>query len=495
MAPDHTLLLEEGEAYLTLDAVTSSSDVNEIIAVRSPSYFQGDLRKLKLVDQVTLWERAASLYVKKEVNNNLPEPLQRTARERCKFFETAKNVLILSMKGKTFCEAEKMSGGDHDGDKAWVCWNPSLVQHVNENEPEDTSTYVAEKSPKENIPFYEMDDENDGGTTVRCSSTTKEKMLNYLFHFRHHHAHMGTIDLALSKMVDKFGFGHKVSRLLGKAAFIQVRRRRNNQRDMTPVGAGQRNEHHPWFAGKSQTFICFPIVFGTIFFKFCIAFKVDVPYNLASLKGCEILRYLYKDWPHWLGSKKNKDQYRSTKILGQLFDYMTEKENNIRDERDKDRKPDITILNFVQKCATKRGMDDEDVDALRHEMNILLDSYKTRRSEICGGFQRIDREEYIKWRDTYVEKERKRAIMTTNDHTDVGLTEYKELIASILYEQASDIIAGNREFIDMQFAWQTSFDYLCRITSNAYHEGCHGPGFLPVPISHDMEKNLFSFPF
>jgi hypothetical protein len=51
MDPDHTLLLEEGEAFLTLDQAFSAK---EVVAMQLLSYFKGDLRKLNLVNTMTL---------------------------------------------------------------------------------------------------------------------------------------------------------------------------------------------------------------------------------------------------------------------------------------------------------------------------------------------------------------------------------------------------------------------------------------------------------
>ena len=105
-----------------------------------------------------------------------------------------------------------MCGGDYDGDTAWVCWNPSLVQHVKRNEPEDTSTYVSKESLHEKINFY-----NNNAVHPHVV------MLNYIFNFRYHHIQMGKIDSALSAMIDRLGFDNEYTRQLGEAAFKQVR--------------------------------------------------------------------------------------------------------------------------------------------------------------------------------------------------------------------------------------------------------------------------------
>ena len=37
-----------------------------------------------------------------------------------------KDVVVFPTKGK-FCLADKLSGGDYDGDRAWICWNDAIV--------------------------------------------------------------------------------------------------------------------------------------------------------------------------------------------------------------------------------------------------------------------------------------------------------------------------------------------------------------------------------
>jgi hypothetical protein len=96
MFPDHTGLLESGEAYVALgDACLEVGRLGEIIAIRSPSYFSSDIRKLKVVS-------------KKE--------LTRRCEARGKFFADINVGLVLSTQG-SISEAELMSGGDFDGDK------------------------------------------------------------------------------------------------------------------------------------------------------------------------------------------------------------------------------------------------------------------------------------------------------------------------------------------------------------------------------------------
>jgi hypothetical protein len=200
MDPDHTLLLEEGEAFLALDQAFGAS---EVVAMRSPSYFKGDLRKLKLVNTITLLRRADSF----QEPDEWPEVLRRTPQQRIDFFSNVKNTIILSVRG-TRSEADRMSGGDYDGDMAWVCWNEDLVSNVQPSKAHDTSSYtIVEKEPAEQKVFW--------------STTTKER-LDFFYNFRSHQNHLGDLSEKLDKCIDAFGFDHPFTEDLGRAAFLQV---------------------------------------------------------------------------------------------------------------------------------------------------------------------------------------------------------------------------------------------------------------------------------
>ena len=98
MLPDHTGLLREGEAYAALGDESAQYEigcVESIVAMRLPSYFKSDLRKLKYVS-------------KSDLNQRCPQ--------RGRFFSGIVAAIVLSTKGVR-SEAEMMSGGDFDGDK------------------------------------------------------------------------------------------------------------------------------------------------------------------------------------------------------------------------------------------------------------------------------------------------------------------------------------------------------------------------------------------
>ena len=98
MFPDHTGLLESNEVYVAVGddaAHCEITQIGHIIAIRSPSYFPGDVRKLKVVSRSDIMMRSAT--------NGL-------------FFGCIRAGIVMSTKGSR-SEAEMMSGGDFDGDK------------------------------------------------------------------------------------------------------------------------------------------------------------------------------------------------------------------------------------------------------------------------------------------------------------------------------------------------------------------------------------------
>lgn len=81
MLPDHTGLLREGEAFVALGDESAQYEVERlgnIVAMRLPSYFKGDLRKLKCVS-------------KSDLNQRCPE--------KGRFFSGIVVAIVLSTKG------------------------------------------------------------------------------------------------------------------------------------------------------------------------------------------------------------------------------------------------------------------------------------------------------------------------------------------------------------------------------------------------------------
>jgi RNA dependent RNA polymerase len=113
MAADFTGTLEPDEVYLCFssnfkDELSGYSEVLldgiDVLVARSPAHYASDIQRVRAV-----WKREL-------------KPL--------------KDVIIFSSRGD-YPPAKKLSGGDYDGDIAWVCWEQTLVEPFrNAGQPE-----------------------------------------------------------------------------------------------------------------------------------------------------------------------------------------------------------------------------------------------------------------------------------------------------------------------------------------------------------------------
>ncbi|KAM5351031.1 hypothetical protein ACJ41O_003754 [Fusarium nematophilum] len=101
MVVDFTGTLEEGEVQLAFSSKFQADgesdtllDGIDILVARAPAHFVSDIQKVKAVFRPNL--------------------------------KRLKDVIVFSSKGRSPL-ADLLSGGDYDGDKAWVCWDPQIV--------------------------------------------------------------------------------------------------------------------------------------------------------------------------------------------------------------------------------------------------------------------------------------------------------------------------------------------------------------------------------
>jgi hypothetical protein len=112
MAVDFSSTLEEGEVHLSFSTkfqVEGFSDTlleqMDVLVARAPAHLPSDIQRVKVVSRPEL--------------------------------RKLKDVIIFSTKGSAPL-ADKLSGGDYDGDMAWVCWDKSIVQNFgNAKDPDD----------------------------------------------------------------------------------------------------------------------------------------------------------------------------------------------------------------------------------------------------------------------------------------------------------------------------------------------------------------------
>ena len=120
MVPDWTGTLEEGEVFINFSNFNDKSTgvqnarpiLNgvDVLVARSPAHYASDVQKVRAVFKVELLHLV--------------------------------DVIVFSTKGR--CLAAKLSGGDYDGDIAWTCWEPTIVDNFQNAETVEPPDLVKE---------------------------------------------------------------------------------------------------------------------------------------------------------------------------------------------------------------------------------------------------------------------------------------------------------------------------------------------------------------
>ena len=203
MLPDHVQLLKEGEAFVVLpsDSRGSLDKATEVLAFRNPSYFDGDLRKLALVSYDDLLLRA-------DVEDRKAGNGEGKWVAKCKgFFKNLTAAIVLSTLGSE-SEADRMSGGDFDGDKAWICFDPDLVEQVVPAEPATRP----DPPPKVQAEQLLVDD------------ATLIHRIKFARHFKYHQRQLEILSTKLDIAMDMFDDFSKSPEVddIARQAFLQV---------------------------------------------------------------------------------------------------------------------------------------------------------------------------------------------------------------------------------------------------------------------------------
>ncbi|KAH8648331.1 RNA dependent RNA polymerase-domain-containing protein [Tricladium varicosporioides] len=118
MVPDFWGVLGADEVFINFSDFSDDSgysnvdlDKKDVLVARSPAHFNSDIQKVKVV-------------FKEELRH-------------------LKDVIVFPVKGNPSL-AQKLSGGDYDGDRAWICWEPSIVQNFKSAEPPKQPDLVGE---------------------------------------------------------------------------------------------------------------------------------------------------------------------------------------------------------------------------------------------------------------------------------------------------------------------------------------------------------------
>lgn len=131
MAADFSSTLEQGEVHLSFSTkfqVEGFSDTlleqMDILVARAPAHLPSDIQRVRVVSRPEL--------------------------------RRLKDVIIFSTKGSVPL-ADKLSGGDYDGDIAWVCWDQSIVQNFeNASVPEQMDFIKGGYLRKNNTKFTDI---------------------------------------------------------------------------------------------------------------------------------------------------------------------------------------------------------------------------------------------------------------------------------------------------------------------------------------------------
>eukprot|EP00588_Corethron_pennatum_P026750 CAMPEP_0194318286 /NCGR_PEP_ID=MMETSP0171-20130528/14907_1 /TAXON_ID=218684 /ORGANISM="Corethron pennatum, Strain L29A3" /LENGTH=1087 /DNA_ID=CAMNT_0039075149 /DNA_START=655 /DNA_END=3915 /DNA_ORIENTATION=+ len=184
MLPDHNRILNEDEVFIT----KKIKDIEFLVAMRFPIYFGSDLIKRKPISLETLERRC----------NN---------QAKFNFYRKLKNCILLSTKGSR-SSADMMSGGDFDGDTAWVCFDENLVNHISPSSP-------TEKIPSLEKHSRQMEKAKDG--KAGCL-----QMIKYVRNFKRHKNQLSTLSVTLDKVNDEFGVDSDEAKIVARKAFLQV---------------------------------------------------------------------------------------------------------------------------------------------------------------------------------------------------------------------------------------------------------------------------------
>ncbi|KAH6635795.1 RNA dependent RNA polymerase-domain-containing protein [Chaetomium tenue] len=157
MVIDFWGVLEENEVHVGFSSKfrDESDDISytlladcDVLVARSPAHFVSDVQKVRAVFKPEL--------------------------------HALKDVIVFSAKGNIPL-ADKLSGGDYDGDMAWVCWDPDIVENfVNADMPDepDLSAYLG----KDKTTFEELV-LRTGQTGNRARYEAVYDMINKSFQF------------------------------------------------------------------------------------------------------------------------------------------------------------------------------------------------------------------------------------------------------------------------------------------------------------------------
>ena len=206
--PDHTLLLNEGEAF-----IKSCEDINvkNVVVMPDQVYFPCDLLKLRLVTYSELVKRSFQFKNKsKEYGMHSCSTLcdvKRTSSLLHYFFKELKEgYIVMSMKGEKNASF-MMKNERRSHKKIWVCWGKCLVNEINEHPKVNC---IEAKSVIVHTKF-------------ECSAMSQYDRFLDAWLFRNYHRDIYDLESLLNTMIDLYGFGKRSTDLVSKHIFQMVR--------------------------------------------------------------------------------------------------------------------------------------------------------------------------------------------------------------------------------------------------------------------------------
>ena len=380
MLPDHKGILNADEVFTSPKATSSTF----LVSMRFPTYFGSDLIKRRVVDLETIKSRCKD-------------------EEQFNFYCKLTNCILLSTKGSR-SSADMMSGGDFDGDSAWVCFDKDLVDQIDNCAP-------TEIIPAPEKHHHQLEIAKDG-------EEGRLQMIKYVRTFKNHKNQLGILSITLDKALDKFGVDSEEAKFVARKSFLQV---------IVFYVSLKR------FSIKLKTYNFF------YFHK-----KVDHPYLLQEISR-EKLNQVYCDKPHWLQSMWKKQDgnnnlyYHSKKILGLIYDKI------------KGKLPDIVIGEGTRSLIISMYLTDEEEKAktnervkenisfLRDKMTKAVIKYNEDLHEkllVCDK-NTEESEEKRSWMEEKLEAWHKELFPNERDVNDCNLR------AAILYDVCIEHAARN----------------------------------------------------
>mmetsp|Transcript_22306 Transcript_22306/g.33333 ORF Transcript_22306/g.33333 Transcript_22306/m.33333 type:complete len:334 (+) Transcript_22306:1191-2192(+) len=292
-----------------------------------------------------------------------------------RFFDDLNVGLVISSRGGRSA-ADMMSGGDFDGDEAWICWDKHLCQLVKDYPAQDTTTpeFIVQKSQQEKA--------------LACRVSLKQRA-EFALHYRYHQTQLGKLSTTLDSVMDRFGVDSPEAITVATQAFLQV--------------------DHPY--------------------NLC-EIKQDHDHYLSggSLKS-----------PHWLGETSGCGSYTSSKALGVLYDHIQSKIDSAVTTCDGDGRRTTRLNPYIMSIinkATQKELSDVGIKVklmeLRKKMSSAITTFYSENkkfTETMPGKKDDDVGMVMEWMKCQYRRWRKELIDCEEGE------DARNLASAILYEE------------------------------------------------------------